>query len=134
MPTLEADVDGVLTLGGTNFGGFQVFDGGEESAEVVDDFPPGSQYADKSVAKASLSNITVSRSWVEGRDRPLYNLLKGRTGMEGTAGRIVRDEARNIANVEPFTVKLIRRRGPRGDTNGGTTKAMFEIELATVGN
>jgi hypothetical protein len=133
MPTLEADIDAVATVDGVNLSGFQTFDGGEESAEVVDDFPPGAQYADKSVSKAALSNIVIARSWNEARDRPLYNRLKGRTGAAASIGRIVRDENRNPTGQDTFRGKLIRSAGPKGDTSGGTNKAMWELEFATTG-
>lgn len=133
MPTLQADIDGFLTLAGVPLGGFQTVSGFEETAEVVDDFPPGGQYADKSVGKAALGNGTFTRSWVESRDRPLYNQLKGRTGAAGSGGRYVRDTNRNVTDVESFAVKLVRFVGPAGDTNAGTSKATFEIEVATTG-
>jgi hypothetical protein len=131
--TLQADIDAVLTLGGVNLGGFQVITGGEESAEVVDDFPPGSAYADKSVGKATLGNITVNRTWREQTDRALYEQIKGKLGLTGTCGRLVRDKARNISGQDTFTVKLIRNKGPEGDTNAGNAKATWEMELAVTG-
>lgn len=134
MPTLQADINAVLSFSGiADLGGFQAVTGLEEVAEVVDDFPPGAQYADKSVAKASLGNATVTTSWVESRHRSLYDQMKGKTGAEGTLGRLVRDSARNIVNTETFTVKLVRNKGPEGDTNGGTAKATWELELAVTG-
>ena len=133
MPTLQADIDAVATIDGVNLGGFQTFTGGDESAEVVDDFTPGAQYADKSVAKASLANVTITRSWVESRDRPLYNRLKGRTGATGSVGRIVRDSNRNPSGQDTFSCRLVRSKGPEGDTNGGQNKATWEIEVAVTG-
>lgn len=133
MPTLQADIDGFLTFTGIGaLGGFQTVSGGEESAEVIDDFTPGAQYADKSVGKASISNLTFTRSWVETRDREFYDKMKGKTGVGGSGGRYVRDAARNISNTESFSVKLVRFVGPAGDTNGGTAKATFEIEVAVT--
>lgn len=138
-PTLQADIDAVATLnvgaGGAALalGGFQTFAGGEESAEVADDFPPGSQYADKAVGKASLGNITVTRSWNEQRDRGLYNACKGKTGATGSCGRLIRDSNRNVSGIDTFLVKLIRNKGPEGDTNAGTGKATWELELAVTG-
>jgi hypothetical protein len=133
MPTLQADIDAVATTDGVNLGGFQTFAGGEESAEVIDDFTPGAQYADKSVSKAALSNITITRSWVESRDRPLYNRLKGRTGADASIGRIVRDANRNPSGQDTFRGKLIRSKGPEGDTNAGNSKATWELEYAVNG-
>lgn len=136
-PTLESDVDATLSLTiagvSVDLGGFQEFDGAEEAAEVVEDSPPGAQYPEKSVTKANLTNATVKRTWKEARDRPFYNKLKGNTGAEGTVGRLVRDKARNISNTEPFTCTLIRFKGPNANSNGGTNKAVFEIELAITG-
>lgn len=133
MPTPQSDIDGIFTFEGASFGGFQTFTGAEESGEVVEDRVPGAQYADKDVNGATLSNITMTRSWVEARDRPLYNRLKGRLNKKGSAGRIVRDENKNIADVESFAVKLVRFVGPDGDTNATTTKAMFTVEVAVTG-
>jgi hypothetical protein len=133
MPTPQSDIDGVLSFEGTPFGGFQTFTGGEESGEVLEDRQPGAKYADKDVTGATISNITETRSWVESRDRPLYNRLKGRTGMKGSAGRIVRDEHKNISDVESFAVKLVRFAGPEGDSNATTAKGMFTVEVAVTG-
>lgn len=133
MPQLEADIDAVATIDGVNLGGFQEFDGGEEVAEVVEDFTPGGQYADKSVSKANLTNITITRSWNESRDRALYNRLKGRTGAGGSIGRIVRDSNRNPSGQDTFSCKLVRSAGPKGNTGGGTNKATWVIEVAVTG-
>lgn len=134
MPaTLQADVDGVATVDGVNLGGFQTFDGAEETAEVIDDFAPGAQYADKSVGKAALSNATLTRTWNEARDRPLYNRLKGKTGAGSSIGRIVRDSNRNPSGQDSFSAKLVRSKGPVGDTNAGNNKATWELEFAVTG-
>lgn len=133
MPQLEADIDAVATIDGVNLGGFQEFDGGEEVAEVVEDFNPGGQYADKSVSKANLTNVTIQRSWKESRDRPLYNRLKGRTGADSSVGRIIRGPDRNPSGQDTFSGKLVRSAGPKGNTSGGTTKAMWVIEVAVTG-
>lgn len=133
MPTLEADIDAVATINGVNLGGFQEFDGGEEVAEVVEDFSPGAQYADKSVGKANLTNVIIRRSWKESRDRALYNQLKGKTNAPASVGRIVRDENRNPSGQDTFSGKLIRSAGPKGNTGGGTSKAIWEIEIAVTG-
>lgn len=133
MPTPQSDIDGIFTFEGASFGGWQTFAGGEEGGEVLEDRVPGAVYPDKDVTGANLTNITLTRSWVETRDRPLYNRLKGRTNQRGSAGRIVRDAAKNIADVESFSVKLVRFGGPEGDTNATTTKGMFTVELAVTG-
>lgn len=131
QPMLQADIDGYLTLAGIDCGGFQTVQGGEESAEVVDDFPPGALFADKGVSRPTLSNLTFGRTMKVTRDQPIRNQLH--TGMTGTGVRFFRDENRNIVDKETYSVVLIRAGAVDGDTNGGTAKATWTVEVAATG-
>ena len=134
MPILQANIDAVATVNGVPLGGFQTITGGEVSAESVKDRPPGATFDEAVASLPSVGNITISRSWDEGRDAPLADRINQWVGWApSSVSRVRRDKFQNQTGMENFYAILIRSTPPEGNTNAGGDKGMWELEFNVSG-
>jgi hypothetical protein len=134
MTTLQSGIDAVVTVAGVPIGGFQTITGGDVTAESVKDRPPGSRFETAVESLPSVSDITVTRSWEEGRDGPLLTFLFSQVGTGPcNIGRLYRDIAQNVVRTDAYAGILVGVVAPEGDSNNTNGKAILSLTFNAWG-
>lgn len=128
-------IDGLVTMDDANLGvtgeAFQTFSGGDvTSSDTIRDRSVGNQFDEPVPGTATVSDITVTRTWRTDRDSAIYKALLWNVNLaEGKVSRVMRDLNMNRAGLDTYKVLLTGVTGPEGDTNGNG-KGMLSLTFA----
>lgn len=124
-----------VTIDGNALGTFDKLDGGDIDSEETK-YKPGAMAPELSLGgSTTVSNVTVSRLFVQGRDTSLVPFLKEKVGK----GEVTIVKQPLDVNGSPFGAPMVYHgklktfTPPPADSNASTTAAVFALVVSTSG-